>query len=135
MCKNIIRWTDLYSIGYEVIDNQHKKIIEIINRLCNLSCGDRNEEKLLLAEIIDYTVYHFKTEEQILEECNFLYKDMHKKKHRNFIQKVNEFAKLYENNVLKRIDIVEFLGSWLINHILIEDRRYVACLKKIKEIK
>ena len=135
MNENDIRWTDIYSVGHEVIDNQHKKLINIINKL-----GDKtelNDDVVIdvLSEMQKYSEYHFKTEEELFEKYNYIDTQIHKKLHGIFINHIESFKQEFNEGQLTRSKLFEFLGKWLINHILISDKRYISCLKKNNEIK
>ncbi len=124
-----IEWNDTFSVGIEEIDNQHKKLIELINQL-HEAVKDRKTAEVLdgiLNELAEYTVYHFKTEEDYFEEFNYPETELHKKEHGMFVAKVigyiddNKTGKL-----LISLKVLNFLSYWLINHIGESDQKYVS---------
>jgi hemerythrin len=112
-------WLPEYSVGHEIVDEQHKKIFSMINELhAAISCEDENTIiKRVLDEMADYIEYHFDTEKSYL-------KDMpeftgHERKHWEFTQRTLQFATEYYRQPRKEIlyDIVSFLSYWLKDHI------------------
>lgn len=125
----IFPWNENFETGIELIDEQHKKLVDILNRLAahlaNLS------DEVTLNEIFDelaaYADYHFKTEEKIWSTH---FKDdawyvEHEHTHESFIDDV---LVLKGNKDQKNLDeviseIVSFLSQWLAYHILDTDKR------------
>ncbi|HTX86578.1 MAG TPA: hemerythrin domain-containing protein, partial [Candidatus Nanoarchaeia archaeon] len=69
-----IKWEDKFSVGVKELDEQHKKIIEIINRLTAMdSAADFSGEEILkiLRELNDYAHYHFTNEEIYFREFDY----------------------------------------------------------------
>lgn len=121
-----IEWNKKYELGIEIIDYQHKKLVSLINDL-----HDTNEKKefkedllgVILDELAQYTVYHFSTEEQMMQKVNYVNYDSHHKLHANFVKKLEDFKERFSN---KKENISEslfvFLKQWLIDHIEREDK-------------
>ena len=70
-----IEWSPLYDTKHKIIDEQHRELVNIINDLY-LSTIDnksnKNEAFIKAAKrCIDYTDYHFKTEEKIMDIINY----------------------------------------------------------------
>lgn len=122
-----LEWKDSYSVGIESIDNDHKKLIHLINNLQTAIDfkTDRQFEKQTLDEVIDYTKYHFAREEDLMKQNDYQDYDPHKAQHESMIEKVNEFVLAYENNESGAIEsLLAYLKSWLINHINGTDQEY-----------
>ena len=126
------KWIDSYSVGNETIDYQHKKLIEIINKLYS-SFVDQNTNDImenLLEELIDYTIYHFDTEKKILVNYPSSISKGHLQEHQNFVDKVTDFKKKFsENRAPLTARLTNFLRDWLIKHIMISDRCYLDISK------
>ena len=138
MEKNIlIHWNDLYLIGYDVVDSQHKKLIDIINRFYDAFSKAQAHYILgdILREMNEYTQYHFQIEEELFEKYNYTEKDLHTKQHQYFINKTNAFLTgLEAQTITLSYDVMNFLKDWLLKHIQIEDRKYIPLLKENKLI-
>ena len=79
----------------------------------------------VLNELINYTAVHFKTEEKYFNQFNYPDSIAHKLEHSNFVNKVLTFKKEFdEGRQSMTIDVLNFLVSWLKNHILISDKNY-----------
>lgn len=122
-----LTWKDSYSVGIESIDNDHKKLIHLINNLQTAIDykTDRQFERQTLDEVVDYTVYHFTREEGLMENNDYPDFVPHKAKHEEMIDKVNKLVEAYENNESGAIEsLLVYLKSWLIKHINGTDQEY-----------
>ena len=125
--RRYLTWKDSYSVGIESIDNDHKKLIHLINNLQTAIDykTDKLIEKQTLDEVIDYTHYHFDREEGLMEENGYPDFVAHKAKHKEMIEKVNEFVLEFETDEEDAIQsLLAYLKSWLINHINGTDKEY-----------
>ncbi len=130
MSKNLIIWSNSYSVGNSEIDAQHQKLIDLINKLYNLYL-DKNLDgiKEVISEIKDYTHYHFSAEEKLFRGKNYPEANEHTKLHDNFIDELNELNNSYVNSPsILTMKTMTFLQKWLTNHILKEDKKYMAYL-------
>jgi len=133
MEKKLIIWDSYYSIGYDLIDEQHKKLIDLINELYASFIKGNAKEKapLILEEMIKYTDYHFKTEEKFFEKYNYIETDEHKIIHKSFVDKAVELKTGVDSGkVTVSYDIMNFLRKWLLEHILGEDKKFAAFFKE-----
>ncbi len=124
---NTINWTNEFSVGVAEIDKQHKKLLGMINRLIaeqkNLTDPETIAE--LLTEMTDYAREHFRSEEYLMAENGYERQGVHEIQHRRFIEKTEEFMNASDigPNILSNA-LLNFLGSWLVEHILKEDMKY-----------
>ena len=135
MKKKLIHWNDHYSVGIDLFDNQHKKLIEMINNLYDsFLSGEANERApKIVDEMIKYTDYHFKSEEKYFDQYNYPETEEHKAVHKLFVEKAVELKYGLENGkVTVSYDIMNFLRQWLIDHIMGEDQKYSNFFKKNK---
>ena len=122
-----IKWKDEYSVGITHIDQDHKKLINLLNQFTVAYDHNMSEsfEKEALEELINYTKYHFEREEKIMQEHDYPDFEAHQAKHQEMIKQVNTFVELYNekgHDALK--DISEYLTVWLISHINGTDKEY-----------
>lgn len=120
-----IAWDNKYSTGIPLIDTQHQKLIDIINRLfLNMKeGGDRMLLGEIIDELVDYTVNHFKTEEDMMQKTNYPGFEEHKRIHQLFVDKVGDtMSKLKNGERVVPADMYKFLKNWLIDHIEKQDR-------------
>lgn len=127
-------WKPELETGISIIDEQHKKLLSIGSSLYELldsvNYNDHYDEIIeLLQELKDYTVYHFKTEEDILinEYAGFR---LHKAQHDSFIDKIEEALSMDidENQKIITNEMLVFIADWIANHILKTDKLYVDFL-------
>jgi hemerythrin len=123
----LIQWVDTLSVGIEEIDNQHKKIFEIINKI-NDALSQLENEKFLPAvfqDLVDYANNHLSTEEMYFEKFNYPEKDPHILAHKAYRDKIADFKKRWEESQSDVADeIVDFLENWWQSHIWNVDKKY-----------
>lgn len=125
--KRYLEWNDRYSVGIQSIDNDHKKLIHLINNLQTAIDYKTDEqfEKQTLDEVIDYTQYHFKREEDLMEENEYPDFIPHKETHARMINQVNAYVEAYEKGDNTALEaLLGYLKSWLIKHINGTDQEY-----------
>ncbi len=123
----LINWSDELSVGISEIDQQHQKLIKMINDLADAMRQRQGKEAVdpILKGLLDYTVTHFKNEENYFAKFNYSETDSHKKEHAVFISKIAEFKKDFENNKIGlTTNILNYLSDWLKNHIMGTDKKY-----------
>ena len=127
----LIKWRDSYSVGVEQFDNEHLKLVELINRMFVI-VRDRDDVSAVsdaVGRLIDYTQFHFKSEEAALQQAGFPNLGAHKKQHAELERQVLAFQQLIlSENESVRVEFYSFLREWLIKHILEEDKQYTKFL-------
>ncbi len=126
-------WKDEYSVGIETIDDDHRKLLDLINRLQTAVHYNNGEsfEREAMKELIDYTKYHFAREEQFMEECDYADFASHKREHARMVEDLNEMLADYEGSRPVVIEkVADFLQDWLIRHIKVSDQKYAPCLRE-----
>lgn len=128
----MIKWKEDYIIGVDKIDEQHKKLFEIANKayelLKNEFCIDKYDRIVeILDELKEYTVYHFKSEEEYMISIGYKKFLSHKVEHDEFIKKINniDFKSIDEDQDKYLLETLEFVVSWISVHILRRDKFYV----------
>jgi len=126
----IITWTDSFSVKVVEIDNQHKKLVEMINRLYEAMKVGKSKDVMgeILDNLITYTATHFKTEEKYFDLYHYPEKETHKAEHEKFVETVTKFKNDFESgNAIISIEVMNFLKEWLTNHINGSDKQYTKC--------
>jgi hemerythrin len=79
----MIKWEDGFSVGISRIDEEHKKFIDLINRVVHAKehKDDPEEIKGVLERMKSYALAHFKTEETYMEEFDYPEYQKHKAEH------------------------------------------------------
>lgn len=127
----MLTWRDEYSVGIDTIDSQHKILFEIGNKAFKALKDDtisnyNGDITAILEELKNYTIFHFKTEEEYMISINYKMYLSHKIEHDNFIQKLNELSEIdnSSNNLAHLQGLVKFIVKWIFDHILKSDIQY-----------
>jgi hemerythrin len=126
-----IEWDDRYELGIERLDEHHQRLVGILNTIYE-SCLDYHQEgnlEMILEELIDYAGYHFAAEEQLMQNNGYPEQRIHTKEHDMFTRQIAHFQQdLFDGKGLLALEMVKFLGTWLIHHILDVDRKLCTYL-------
>lgn len=132
---SLIFWKDEFALGINEIDEQHKKILALINKLYDLFDSKKFKEQTEIDEIIkdlaDYAVYHFEVEEKYFKLFAYEKTNEHIEIHNQYRTKIEEWRKRYDENKDEKVffEISTFLHDWWVWHINNTDREYVPFLK------
>ena len=126
-----LHWSNDLNTGIEVIDKQHRRLVEYLNELNTaIAEGDQKGVKHVLDELIDYTLSHFSFEEELIEKSGYPFLKAHKRVHEIFTKRVGEFLQRAEKGEDVAPEILSMLKIWLINHIKGDDADYVYYVVK-----
>lgn len=131
--KDLIEWKEQYSVGVSEIDEQHQKLIGIINELFHAVEQSKEKERIpfILTELVSYAEYHFSTEEKHFEEFDFEGKEEHIKVHNSYREKIAQFLEKHkEGDGALSFEILVFLKDWWVGHITGMDRGYIENFHK-----
>jgi hemerythrin len=127
-----IEWTEELELGIPVIDKQHQRIVDTINTLADEDTViDEATLNSVINGLIDYTYSHFAFEETLMEEAGYEFLQVHQQTHQAFTRRVEELNALTKQGEDVTEKIASMLQSWLINHIMEEDRNYAPYVKKM----
>lgn len=119
-------WNDTFRVNVAAIDEQHKKLVGLINEFHDSTEKRRADEILarLLADLLDYADYHFRTEEALMNEHGYPGRGTHVGDHDDFRDRVLHFERIrsWVNQDMSS-DIAQFLTNWLTFHIKGTDRQ------------
>jgi hemerythrin-like metal-binding protein len=114
-------------VGVAKIDEQHKTLIALINGLDEaMRRGEgRSVLRSTLDGLVNYTHTHFAAEESLFEAFCYPQIESHLEQHKEFIDRIDEFQRQYEaGQLMLSVDVMSFLGGWLLNHIRVCDRAF-----------
>ncbi len=129
----MIEWDDKYNINISLIDEEHKKLIGIINKAVIAKQHKSNQETILeiLNEMMTFALKHFTTEESYMIQFNYPEYQYHKEEHMDFSMKTLSYqSKVLDGDPYVANEILECLKQWMIIHIQVTDRKYVDYFKK-----
>ena len=129
----LIVWTDQLSIGVKLLDNDHKKLVLLINQLYDgLKTGRAKLElERVFEDLVSYARVHHAHEEQLLVETGFQGSAAHKQEHESSIKRVVELQMRFKSSeeLAIELEVVNQLRDWLFSHIQGSDKEFVAHLK------
>ena len=130
-------WTEKYSVGVKEIDKQHQHFFEIANEIIALAGQEDIATSELLFKITNlsnYAVYHLLTEENIFKRYNYPEAEAHISAHNAYREKMKGFIAEAEKDGADAknlaLQMAEFAGDWLMNHILAMDKKYEEFMRE-----
>ncbi|MDH4225758.1 MAG: bacteriohemerythrin [Deltaproteobacteria bacterium] len=123
---NYFEWNDSYSVGVKAFDEDHKIIMHLLNELLkgHDSKADMQAQGEILIELIKYTRYHFRHEEELMIQSEYPDYPAHREHHDLLFDKVLKFTNDYLNRAMDFMAITTFLMEWWLGHIQEEDKQY-----------
>ncbi|MFA7268007.1 MAG: bacteriohemerythrin [Sterolibacterium sp.] len=121
----MMEWNNTLQVGHSVIDNDHRKLIGLINQLGDAMSAGQGREVCgsVLNELIDYTQTHFATEERLMSAHRYADESRHRAEHAKLVQDVQDFKRRYEaGTATLSVSLLHFLMEWLTHHILESDK-------------
>lgn len=128
-----LNWSKDLSVGIEEMDQQHQEIVAMINDLDTAIRKGRAKDSIedVINGLIEYTVIHFKAEEECFDKFGYEDAEAHKEEHAKFVEKMLDFQQGYSEGKpgLAR-KLMPVLSNWLVVHIMGSDKRYETCFKE-----
>ena len=136
--SDIFPWNENFQTGLSVIDEQHRKLVELLNKLAShLAYGvEKPELNMIFGELTEYAQYHFKTEESIWKK--YLSADElsieHARTHQSFVAEVLKLRGKQDAFATEQVieEIVVFLTHWLAFHILESDKHMAKIVLSVQ---
>ncbi len=128
----LFEWSKQYSVGVTAMDQHHQKLFEILNRLHDAMRQGKGRDLIqqTLAELLDYTRYHFGEEEKLMQQAQYIGLPAQRKAHATFISQIQEYQAQAEQGMAAFLSsgVAAFLTDWLKNHVAIMDKQYTETL-------
>ncbi len=130
------RWKKAYETGIPEIDIQHKKLFELLGEVLSMISEENTDASAEVEEVLDeleaYSVYHFRTEEQLMAEWEYQGLEAHRSQHQEFIATLQSLMlkRKIQKQPEQTLDLLDFMLTWLTQHTLRSDLLYVAAQKK-----
>lgn len=128
-----LEWTESLSVGSRLIDTDHKRLIDLINRLHDVGAqgGSHEATAAALSNLIDYTRTHFVHEETLMRKTAYPQFIPHKIQHDRLMKQIEDFkARFIAGQVGLSQDTLVFLRTWLCDHFIKVDRYLGEWLRK-----
>lgn len=121
----LMPWSKLYSVGVASIDEQHRTLVGLLNRLGDARDDPAQEEVAgqILAKLVEYVGEHFAFEERLMHQYHYPATEAHEAAHGRLAQRVTAMiAQQEQGKAISLVDLTAFLRQWLISHILHTDK-------------
>lgn len=127
------KWSADYSVNIKAIDDQHRELVNILNRLF-VAVSNREGDKVIagiLDALMSYTQTHFALEERLMQQARYQDFEAHKEEHRKLIADLDRLCKkhLLEEKPIY-FEMLSFLKTWLREHIQGVDTKYSEALQR-----
>jgi hemerythrin len=121
-----MHWSDELSVHIKLVDDQHKLLVGMLNRMWDALKRDDRDKIMasVLDELIDYTSFHFSTEEGLFRVHHYPEHIKHQREHEDLTATAIKMKERFSHGDLLTIELLEFLKSWLNNHIIGSDRKF-----------
>lgn len=126
MMDDEISFDKIFKLGVDEIDSQHQFFVELLKMSMEASDTHDNREELgyLLQRLLLYAEFHFKTEEGIMSRQQYPGLGDHKKIHAELSAEAERLYQEWAQGTLIKTHLVQFMWSWLVNHIGSIDRAF-----------
>ena len=133
----LVTWSELFAVGIDLIDNQHRELVNLTNQLYKACTTSEETLSVLfkdhLHSMVEYVRFHFTAELKLLERIKYPDYQEHKKQHDQLVIQILEAAKEFEGGKkLVPNHFVRTLKDWVFGHIGIYDQQYAAYVREQK---
>ena len=126
----LMTWSDSMSVGVKVLDEEHKKLVGMVNELHDGILEGHRKEALghVLDQLVSYTKVHFTHEENLFLKTAYPDAAAHKKEHEQLLKTAGDLQKRYKEGATSMLSLetMSFLKGWLAHHIQGDDKKYTA---------
>ena len=133
-------WSDKLATGIGEVDEQHQRLVQLLNEIGSMCAvgADSTQIKPVLDELVRYAVYHFDTEEQMMQRCavSEAHQSSHIKAHDDFRKQVSLAVGIIQtapqNSMNLLGQLLDYLARWLLQHIMVVDKRMAQEIQALK---
>ncbi|MBU4394917.1 MAG: bacteriohemerythrin, partial [Proteobacteria bacterium] len=129
---DLMPWSSNLSVNIKLIDDQHKKLVGIINELHKAMKLKKSNNAMgaILDRLADYTVTHFATEEKLFAKYGYPEEKAHVELHRKLVAQVVDIQQKFKSgDAMISMELMSFLKDWLVKHIQGTDKKYSTFLR------
>jgi hemerythrin len=122
---SLLRWKDEYLTQVEEIDDQHRRLFDLVNGIYDMMRLGRGQEAIAeaLNELYDFTRFHFGTEEKFMVDSNYNGTDPHAAEHVRLLDQVQNLRiEVRDGRIVMSMNEMYFLKDWLLVHFQGPDR-------------
>lgn len=133
----LFRWRDNLSLDVPAVDNDHRHLIDLLNRMHYMALAGDDREAIgeVIGELVEYTSTHFTREEMLMRLSGYPEYKAHRKLHKALRERVADFYTEFRRapQVFDIQRFYRFLTDWLAMHILGEDMKIKPYVEKLAE--
>lgn len=127
-----LKWEDKLSVGVAEVDEEHKRMVDIVVALHNSVIAGMSDECFigLFDSLVDCTVMHFRHEEKLMERAQYPDFATHREEHEKLLMRLRAFREdvIDRSDSQRSIDMMNYLRIWLLDHIREADMKLGAFL-------
>ena len=123
----LMEWSPALSVNVKQFDDQHKKLVKMVNDLHDAMKVGKGSEVLgkILDGLISYTTSHFADEERLMGTHAYPVIAAHKAEHEKLVKQVLELQQKFKGGQpILTNTVMIFLKEWLVKHIQGDDKKY-----------
>lgn len=119
---------DSHLVGVEEIDEQHRNLVYMVNRLNDALKRDDSSETILLMfdELQVATKHHFDTESRYMTTCHYPERDAHESEHTQLLNQLQHFKAQFNEG--RELLALQSIKDWLLGHITYSDKKMATYL-------
>ncbi|MBT3635139.1 MAG: hemerythrin family protein [Candidatus Marinimicrobia bacterium] len=121
-------WEKSLSVGNDLLDEQHKNIIELACQLPEIIVA--NDTPSVINQLYKYFRFHFSHEEEMMRSINFPFLGEHQLIHEGFISKLNKIRQQTIDSNLSLSRNKMLIYEWMVEHIMCEDKKYFHFIRE-----
>jgi len=130
-----IKWEPHNSVHVDILDEQHRKLFDIVNDLIDENELESGHTFSILRDLVDYISVHFHDESIVMMDSNYPGFPGHSRQHEQFIEKVEKFLNACrEGDADLEKNMIIFLRDWIYTHTTKLDMQYADHLVKNAEV-
>jgi len=125
-------WKKEYELDVKILDDRHRKFIEIVNLVVAAINDGKIDESLphVFFKLMDYVENYFLLEEMVFKEYQFCDFEKHQEEHNSFVKRIAGFQDLYsQGNPSVAYELLGYLTWWIQDRVLRYDHNAIAFLK------
>ncbi|MBT6096140.1 MAG: hemerythrin family protein [Rhodospirillaceae bacterium] len=122
----VLEWSSQLSVGFDEIDNDHQKLVGILNSLSDAVETRQDVAAIgtVLDELLSYTSWHFRHEERLMQTYGDPELFNHKQEHEDLLEQAAALKTRFEaGDAAVPAEMLPFLKDWLTHHILETDMK------------
>jgi len=122
----VLTWSEEYSINVAEVDAQHKKLLEYVSELHAAVEAriDKEDLRQMLEDLVDFTRFHFSTEERLMNEHGLEHVEMHHNEHEMLLKHMEDLVEGVSNGIYPSFySDYDISNDWFLSHILKFDKK------------